>query len=455
MKHLFTLIFIFLVSAKLFAQSQICNPAGNLIIYSNYDGGTLNIMVDQNIPDLKIGVVSYEPVSVVVSGLFASNVTGAIFAGYPSNGGGNCGSSSPTGISSISGVNSSVISIQNSPLVNLQNSNGYGSIVCAYSCNLNSSQGGCNTVDQIVAYFQSQFQGSSLRYHQVQYNCWLQTETRAVSQGGNCCLVPQALPIAGFEISSDTICEETCVSFTDTSINNPTGWNWVFQGGTPSTSNLQNPQNICFSTAGNYTINLSVSNGAGTSSLNRPLFVKPKPVFINQPLSATSNPGNSHQFTTTLSGSNQQLQWQMNSGSGYSDLANGGQFSGVTTSTLTVGNITMANHNQMFRCVAVQNGCADTSETAVLNVLDNTGEEELTKHGIYIHPNPFSKLLQIQSENQDRRSVQIMDITGKIIFHTQLDFGKQMIDLGFLKAGVYLLRIPEINGAHQRLIKYE
>lgn len=41
------------------AQGMTCDPQGNVAIFSNYDGGALTISVDQNIPDLKIGVVSY------------------------------------------------------------------------------------------------------------------------------------------------------------------------------------------------------------------------------------------------------------------------------------------------------------------------------------------------------------------------------------------------------------
>ncbi|MFN8714144.1 MAG: hypothetical protein ACK5Z2_14950 [Bacteroidota bacterium] len=48
-----------LAAGSLQAQS-VCDSTGNLIIYSNYDGGALQINVDVNIPNLRIGVVSYE-----------------------------------------------------------------------------------------------------------------------------------------------------------------------------------------------------------------------------------------------------------------------------------------------------------------------------------------------------------------------------------------------------------
>lgn len=80
-------------------------------------------------------------------------------------------------------------------------------------------------------------------------------------------------PLAGFTVSSDSICEGTCISFTDTSTNSPTGWTWYFPGGTPATSNLQNPTNICYSTAGTYDVALVVSNGNGTDSINMVNFI--------------------------------------------------------------------------------------------------------------------------------------------------------------------------------------
>lgn len=79
--------------------SSDCQISGggnaNLIIFTNYDGGILNINVDQNIPNLKIGVCSYEPVTINISGTYASNVSEVIYAGYVSTNNMHC-SNSPT-----------------------------------------------------------------------------------------------------------------------------------------------------------------------------------------------------------------------------------------------------------------------------------------------------------------------------------------------------------------------
>jgi hypothetical protein len=169
------------------AQPVVCNPNGNIVIYSNYDGGELNINVDQNIPNLKIGIVSYEFAHINISGPFAGNVTEVRWAGY--NGSNNhCNLSTPLS-TTITGVPNSVDTIINYPAANYPNPNGYSSIICNYSCDNTTNQGGCNTPDQIVYYFESAF-GGTLYSHHTTYGCWQGSVVRNISAGGNCCIVP-------------------------------------------------------------------------------------------------------------------------------------------------------------------------------------------------------------------------------------------------------------------------
>ena len=169
--------------APLSAQTMVCNPSGNLMIYSCYDGGHLNINVDANIPNLKIGVVSYEAMTITLSGTYVNNVTGVAWAGY--NGTNNpCGVITTTIVGAPAGVTPTMTNYPPSPVTN---ANGYSSIICAYSCSTATNQGGCNTIDQIEAYFHGVFPSSSLYAHNVQYGCW--TGTQNVSAGGTCCTV--------------------------------------------------------------------------------------------------------------------------------------------------------------------------------------------------------------------------------------------------------------------------
>ncbi len=186
MKKKYFILILFFYS--LFAVAQtVCNPSGNLMVFTNYSGGNLNIDVDVNIPDLKIGVVSYEGTAITISGTFAGNVTSVAYAGF-NNTNLSCGGSIST---SISGAGSATTNIAFAPTATLSNSFGYGSIICGYSCSTTTNQGGCNTVDQIENYFLNYFPGCQLYANKVQYDCW--TGNQSLSAGGTCCALATRL----------------------------------------------------------------------------------------------------------------------------------------------------------------------------------------------------------------------------------------------------------------------
>ncbi len=176
----------FIWTPALFTNS--CDPNGNLIIYSNYDGGVLNINVDQNIPNLKIGICSYEGVTINIAGTYVGNVTAVRYAGYN---GANAHCSMSAINTTINGVPAGITSINIYPPSTIIVPNGSSNIVCAYQCNLGNN-GGCNTTGQVAHYFLTHL-GGTLRYQMAQYGCW--SGTQLVSTGGNCCLVAQALPV--------------------------------------------------------------------------------------------------------------------------------------------------------------------------------------------------------------------------------------------------------------------
>lgn len=71
-------------------------------------------------------------------------------------------------------------------------------------------------------------------------------------------------PIADFAVNNLIPDVGSSVNFTDKSTNNPTTWAWTFEGGSPSTSSEQNPQNITFANAGYFTVTLTVTNAFGS-----------------------------------------------------------------------------------------------------------------------------------------------------------------------------------------------
>jgi len=75
-----------------------------------------------------------------------------------------------------------------------------------------------------------------------------------------------------FAANRTTPCPGATVNFTDNSLGNITSWSWTFQGGTPATSNAQNPS-VSFASAGTDTVTLTVSDGTNFSTSQQVIVV--------------------------------------------------------------------------------------------------------------------------------------------------------------------------------------
>lgn len=81
------------------------------------------------------------------------------------------------------------------------------------------------------------------------------------------------------------------------------------------------------------------------------LTVTPTHKFVTQPVSASACPGGTRQFAVTATGQNLTYQWQLNTGNGWSNVANGGVYSGSNSNILVLTGITPAMHGNSYRCV--------------------------------------------------------------------------------------------------------
>ena len=72
-------------------------------------------------------------------------------------------------------------------------------------------------------------------------------------------------PTAAFHTPVPTITPGTAIKFFDESAGVPSTWAWEFEGGTPHLSSQPNPT-VTYSTAGTYTVYLTVTNDFGTDT---------------------------------------------------------------------------------------------------------------------------------------------------------------------------------------------
>lgn len=156
-------------------------------------------------------------------------------------------------------------------------------------------------------------------------------------------------------------------------------------------------------------------------------------------------------FSVSSSSSNTLYQWQTNLGLGFQNLSNAGQYSGVTSSTLSVSNLSMTNNNQVFRCLINDAGCTDTTTIATLTIIDDASVLETDFPLISISPNPTAGDFTIEGLElyNNISTIRISDVNGKLV--KELDPTASKFTLGTVKPGVYFLTITA--GDKQEVIK--
>ncbi|KXK57994.1 MAG: hypothetical protein UZ07_CHB004000016 [Chlorobi bacterium OLB7] len=77
------------------------------------------------------------------------------------------------------------------------------------------------------------------------------------------CLPPRAM----FAPDRLEICAGECVNFIDRTSNNPTAWEWQFDGARINQSTEQNPRNICYDTPGSFQVRLIASKPIASDEL--------------------------------------------------------------------------------------------------------------------------------------------------------------------------------------------
>lgn len=499
MKHIYLR---FLAGALFFASSvlslkaqTVCDPSGNLVIFTNYDGGEMTIDVDVNIPNLKIGICSYEAVRVNIAGTFSANVTQVIYAGYNNSPNTNCTPNVST--TSISGVSSSIVTINFAPPAGYSNPYGYGSVICGYSCNTTSSQGGCNTPDQIAYYFTQQT-GGTLRFQFLQYGCWANV-TKTISGGGNCCAMPCSLPAAP---ANTTAAAQQVICANKTTTLNATGTGTVSWYSSP-TSTLSLGTGTAYVTpalsAGTYTYYAQTTTTCGVSASRTPVTVTVNPAPTVAVNSGSVCSGNSFTMTPTgagsytfsggsaiisptltsmpsavvmytVTGSNAQGCTNqavssitvyalpaltvtptsnnacINSGSiTLTGSPSGGVYSGTHVSANSFTPAATGTFTPVYSYTA-STGCTNTASTSIV-VSACTGIDALPgiKPLVSIHPNPNSGEFVVEFANGAEKQIRVTDINGRLVYTGSSANDKTTVNIGSLANGIYYVQIRSGN----------
>ena len=173
----------------------------------------------------------------------------------------------------------------------------------------------------------------------------------------------------------------------------------------------------------------------------------PNPI-TDQPTDQTVNMGNdaTFSFTDTLSGAT--YQWQMDAGTGYSDLSNAGQFSGADTDSLIISTTTMGNNNTNYRCIVTESvSCMDTTDVVLLTVINNASIGELNSSLVRLFPNPSNDIITLTLAQHSNGQIILTDILGKEVLSKRFTTNEVQVNLKRLAAkGTYFAKIIDLDG---------
>lgn len=98
-------------------------------------------------------------------------------------------------------------------------------------------------------------------------------------------------PIANFQTTGSTsIGTGQQINFQDISSGLPTSWQWTFEGATPNTISVQNPNNITYSAIGTYDVTLIATNSFGSDTLVIPDYITVSDQFNMCSTSSSNSP---------------------------------------------------------------------------------------------------------------------------------------------------------------------
>jgi precorrin-6B methylase 1 len=148
----------------------------------------------------------------------------------------------------------------------------------------------------------------------------------------------------------------------------------------------------------------------------------------------------------------------------WGDIPPSSFYSGVATKKLTVNNIQVNNHKQLFRVIATKNTCKDTSIVAMLTVNDtcitSTTDTLYIKvntsslsnpifNTVKVYPNPSSTQVIIDNGNYSTMgsyAAKILNASGQQVFQSLINQQQFVIDANTMGgAGVYTLYITDAN----------
>ena len=219
-------------------------------------------------------------------------------------------------------------------------------------------------------------------------------------------------PVASYSVNNTSGCAPLTVNFNSTSTGNGLSYSWSFPGGNPTTSNIAAPS-VTYNTAGTHTATLTVTNAGGSDTYQ-----------TNITVNSNSTPPTITQNGSILTAS---------SGSTFQWYINGDPITGATGQTYTI------TQNGAYTVIATDaNGCVSPVSAPVFTNV-SIEENEVVLFSVY--PNPTSGSLMVNWNTNDRATVKVLDMQGRVLRLVNDIQSGSTLDIQSLASGIYIIDI--------------
>jgi len=309
-------------------------------------------------------------------------------------------------------------------------------------------------------------------------------------------------PVANFSVSPNPACQGKTVQCTDMSTGSPTAWGYTSSGATPSVAFVQNPI-FTYSAAGVYTIGMLCSNVSGTSAVPAvqsvsvlaypSVTITPSSTLIGCPgvsLTLTGSGANTYSWAAPTS-TNASVAITPTANTTYSVLGTGvngcswwfthtrsvtpnplsvtsttnnlcaGQTATLTASggtaytwapvTSTIATAAVSpTVTSNYTVSSTGTTCPSWTWTAVFTQsVQNcpSGIQKNAASGINfnLYPNPTNGDFTIELNNGLVKTVEILDMTGRMVYTNTTTSDKINCNLNSLAKGIYYVRVQSNN----------
>jgi PKD repeat protein len=234
-------------------------------------------------------------------------------------------------------------------------------------------------------------------------------------------------PVANFSWSPTNPCPGQTVQVTDMSTGNPVAWVYSVTGASQSTYAVQNPV-VTFTTGGTQTIIMICAGLGGTSTpVSKTVSVTPNPLGVT---STTANLCSGQSATLTATG--------------------GTAFTWAPVTSTVASVVISPTVTSNYTVTSTGTTCPSWTWTAVFTQSVQTCGTGVVKNAasgisFNLYPNPTNGDFTIELNNGTTKTIEILDMTGRMVYTSTTSSDKVNCNLSALAKGIYYVRVQSNN----------